>query len=183
MCAGIGVPLSSAIRLSCFTLVTGKMPGMMGSSEPFALNFSTSDFHFSTSKKNCVVAKVAPRRSFSISTSTSLSKSPCDAGWPSGNAATPIVNPPNSEARVTNSSAWLKPPWVEFHGARGPPVGSPRSARMLLIPASRYFPKISSSSSRVEPTHVKCATVGICVRAVISEVIRIVRSRVEPPAP
>ena len=94
-----------------------------------------------------------------------------------------MVNPPNSAARVTSSSAWLKPPLVGLQGARGPPVGSPRSARMLLIPASRYLPKISMSSSRVEPTQVKCATVGICVRAVISEVIRIVRSRVEPPAP
>ena len=39
------------------------------------------------------------------------------------------------------------------------------------------------NSSRVDPTQVKCATVEIPVRCVISRAIRMERSRVEPPAP
>ena len=66
-----------------------------------------------------------------------------------------MVNPPNSAASVTNSSAWLNPPSVGVQGARGPPVGSPRSAKILLIPALRYLPRISINSVRVEPTQVK----------------------------
>ena len=54
---------------------------------------------------------------------------------------------------------------------------------MVEIPLSLYRCKISSISLRVAPTQVRCATVGMEVLAVISAVIRIVRSLVLPPAP
>ena len=74
------------------------MPGMITNFDPRAASASTNRVYRFASKKNWVVAKVAPNSSLRISTSTSFSNSPLDAGCPSGNAATPIVNPPNSSA-------------------------------------------------------------------------------------
>ena len=99
------MPLNSAMRFNCATFVTGNMPARIGSFEPRADKRSTSAFHLSTSKKNCVVANDAPAFSLRSRTSISSSKFNPDAGCPSGNAATPIVNPPTSAASVTNSSA------------------------------------------------------------------------------
>ena len=54
---------------------------------------------------------------------------------------------------------------------------------MLLIPEFLYCIKTSVKYSLVAPTQVKCATVGIAVREVISVVTLTVLSRDEPPAP
>ena len=105
MLAGIGVPPNSDMRFSWLTFVTGKIPAMIGNVDPCLARLSTSDCHLSASKKNCVVAKVAPAPSLRTSVWISFSKSPFDAGWPSGKAATPMVNPPKSAASETNSSA------------------------------------------------------------------------------
>ena len=43
---------SSAMRTNCFTLVTGKMPGIIGNLDPLAANASTNRWYLSASKKN-----------------------------------------------------------------------------------------------------------------------------------
>ena len=94
-----------------------------------------------------------------------------------------MLNPPWPRASDTSSQAWVKPPSVGVHSARGPSLGSPRRASTLCTPSSANSARIDSSSSRVWPTQVRWPIGSIEVSRAIRPVTRSVVSRELPPAP
>ena len=78
------------------------------------------------------------------------------ATCPSGNPATPMENEPNSRMYRTSSYEYSKPPSVATNSP-SPSGGSPRSARMFLIPSSRVCSSMARVCSIVALTHVRCA--------------------------
>ena len=80
---GTRVPQVAANRLAPAQPWIGRMPGMIGASMPAAAHLSRNRKNVSASKKNCVIALVAPASILRFSQATSASV-PLLSGWGSG---------------------------------------------------------------------------------------------------
>src|SRR5512135_491710 len=128
------------------------------------------------------MAKSAPAAHLATRWRASVSWSG-ESGCFSGNAATPTQKSPRPRTIRTSSAAWDRPCGCGTHRPPGPPGGSPRNASTLRTPTPAYCSITLRSSARLWPTAVRWPTGVSVVSVAMRSVTRIVRSRVDPPAP